>query len=40
MVYDIGFYDMVEETLEVFIDDFSMLGDAFKDCLANLSNSL
>lgn len=34
------FYDMVEDTLEVFMDDFSVVGESFKSCLANLSMAL
>ncbi|XP_022753669.1 uncharacterized protein LOC111301981 [Durio zibethinus] len=30
------FSDMVEDFLEVFMDDFSILGDSFDMCLANL----
>ncbi|XP_070041283.1 uncharacterized protein [Nicotiana tomentosiformis] len=30
------FTDMVEDYLEVFMDDFSVFGDLFDDCLANL----
>ena len=30
------FSDMVEQFLEVFMDDFSMFGDSFDDCLSNL----
>ncbi|XP_015164445.1 RNA-directed DNA polymerase homolog [Solanum tuberosum] len=34
------FSDMVEDTLEVFMDDFSVVGDTFDDCLLNLSRAL
>ena len=34
------FPDMVEDTIEVFIDDFSMVGDLFERCLINLSEVL
>ena len=34
------FSDMVEDTIEVFIDDFSMVGDLFERCLINLSEVL
>ena len=34
------FSDIVEDTLEVFMDDFSVVGDSFDDCLENLSNTL
>ncbi|XP_070052809.1 uncharacterized protein [Nicotiana tomentosiformis] len=30
------FTDMVEEFLEVFMDDFSIVGDSFEECLDNL----
>ena len=31
---------MVEKTIEVFIDDFSVLGDSFDNCLENLRSVL
>ncbi|KAK8601097.1 hypothetical protein V6N12_050939 [Hibiscus sabdariffa] len=34
------FSDMVEEFLEVFMDDFSMLGETFDSCLGNLAKVL
>ena len=34
------FSDMVEKTMEVFIDDFSILGDSFDNCLENLRSVL
>ena len=34
------FSDMVEKTIEVFIDDFSVLGNSFDNCLQNLSSEL
>lgn len=34
------FSDIVEDTLEVFMDDFSVVGDSFESCLANLSKAL
>lgn len=34
------FSDMVEDTLEVFMDDFSVVGGSFESCLANLSMAL
>lgn len=34
------FSDMFEDTLEVFMDDFSALGDTFDNCLVNLSRAL
>jgi hypothetical protein len=30
------FYDMIEKVIEVFMDDFSVYGKTFEDCLANL----
>ena len=34
------FSDMVERFLEVFMDDFSVFGDSFEDCLSNLKKVL
>ena len=34
------FSDMVEDTVEVFVDDFFVVGDSFKRCLNNLSEVL
>ena len=34
------FSDMVEETIEVFMDDFSIFGDSFGHCLNHLSEAL
>lgn len=34
------FLDMVEDTLEVFTDNFSVVGDNFDDCLLNISREL
>ena len=34
------FSDMVEETIEVFMDDFSVVCDSFERCLNNLSEVL
>ncbi|XP_075095067.1 uncharacterized protein LOC142173385 [Nicotiana tabacum] len=34
------FTDMVEEIMEVFMDDFSMVGNSFDDCLMNLKRVL
>ena len=34
------FLDMVERTIEVFMDDFSMLGKSFDYCLENLRQAL
>ncbi|GJT37581.1 reverse transcriptase domain-containing protein [Tanacetum coccineum] len=30
------FYDMIEETMEVFMDDFLVFGDSFSPCLSHL----
>ena len=30
------FHDLVEDIMEVFMDDFSVYGDSFNDCLDNL----
>ncbi|GJW92057.1 reverse transcriptase domain-containing protein [Tanacetum coccineum] len=32
--------DMIEETMEVFMDDFSVFGDSFSSCLSNLDKML
>ena len=32
------FFDMIEEIMEVFIDDFSVYGKNFNDCLENLDS--
>nr|GEX02996.1 reverse transcriptase domain-containing protein [Tanacetum cinerariifolium] len=34
------FHDMIEKTMEVFMDDFSMFGDSFSSCLTNLDKML
>lgn len=34
------FSNMVEDTLEVLMDDFSVVGDSFSNCLFNLSRAL
>ena len=34
------FSDMVKETIEVFMDDFSVLGKYFDNCLENLRHAL
>ena len=34
------FSDMVEHYLEVFMDDFSVFGDSFDECLSNLQKVL
>nr|GEW65241.1 reverse transcriptase domain-containing protein [Tanacetum cinerariifolium] len=34
------FHDMIEKTMEVFMDDFSVFGDSFQSCLSHLANML
>jgi len=34
------FADMVEDSMEVFMDDFSVVGDTFEACLAHLGQVL
>jgi hypothetical protein len=34
------FSDLIEKVLEVFMDDFSVYGKTFEDCLANLDKML
>ena len=34
------FSDMVEDTIEVFMDDFFIVGDSFERCLSHLSEVL
>nr|GFA59940.1 reverse transcriptase domain-containing protein [Tanacetum cinerariifolium] len=34
------FHDMIEETMEVFMDDFSIFGHSFSSCLSNLDKML
>nr|GEZ30796.1 reverse transcriptase domain-containing protein [Tanacetum cinerariifolium] len=34
------FHDMIEKTMEVFIDDFFVFGNSFSTCLTNLENML
>ncbi|GKC12371.1 reverse transcriptase domain-containing protein [Tanacetum coccineum] len=34
------FNDMIEQTIEVFMDDFSVFGDSFSSCLSNLDKML
>nr|GEV77185.1 reverse transcriptase domain-containing protein [Tanacetum cinerariifolium] len=34
------FYDMIEKTMEVFMDDFSVFGNSFKTCLSYLERML
>nr|GFB00134.1 reverse transcriptase domain-containing protein [Tanacetum cinerariifolium] len=34
------FHDMIEQTMEVFMDDFSVFGNSFSTCLTNLKRML
>nr|GFC80576.1 reverse transcriptase domain-containing protein [Tanacetum cinerariifolium] len=34
------FHDMIEQTIEVFMDDFSIFGNSFSTCLTNLEKML
>ncbi|GKF03690.1 reverse transcriptase domain-containing protein, partial [Tanacetum coccineum] len=34
------FHGMIEETMEVFMDDFSVFGDSFSSCLSHLDKML
>ncbi|GJU50306.1 reverse transcriptase domain-containing protein [Tanacetum coccineum] len=34
------FYEMIEKTVEVFMDDFSIFGDSFSSCLSHLDKML
>ncbi|GJS42923.1 reverse transcriptase domain-containing protein [Tanacetum coccineum] len=34
------FHDMIEKTMEVFMDDFLVFGDSFASCLSNLEKML
>nr|GEW43269.1 reverse transcriptase domain-containing protein [Tanacetum cinerariifolium] len=34
------FHDMIEKTMEVFMDDFSVFGDSFSSCLSHLNKML
>nr|GEW47522.1 retrovirus-related Pol polyprotein from transposon 17.6 [Tanacetum cinerariifolium] len=34
------FYDMIEESVEVFMDNFSIFGNSFNNCLNNLGKTL
>nr|GFC02220.1 reverse transcriptase domain-containing protein [Tanacetum cinerariifolium] len=34
------FHDMIEKTMEVFMDDFFVFGNSFSTCLTNLENML
>nr|GEZ23540.1 reverse transcriptase domain-containing protein [Tanacetum cinerariifolium] len=35
-----NFHDMIEKTMDVFMDDFSLLGNSFSTCLTNLEKML
>nr|GFA85917.1 reverse transcriptase domain-containing protein [Tanacetum cinerariifolium] len=39
-VYDGKFYDMIEKTMKVFMDDFLVFGDSFSSCLPYLDTML
>nr|GEY21692.1 reverse transcriptase domain-containing protein [Tanacetum cinerariifolium] len=34
------FHDMIEKTIEVFMDDFSVFGNSFQSCLSNLERMM
>ena len=34
------FADMIEHSMEVFMDDFTVFGDSYDECLENLANVL
>ena len=34
------FFDLVKEVMEIFMDDFSLYGSSFEDCLKNLETVL
>ncbi|GKA49181.1 reverse transcriptase domain-containing protein [Tanacetum coccineum] len=34
------FHDMIEKTMEVFMDDFSVFGDSFSTCLSHLDKNV
>nr|GEY41189.1 reverse transcriptase domain-containing protein [Tanacetum cinerariifolium] len=34
------FYDMIEKTMEVFMDDFSVFGNSFQTCISHLEKML
>ncbi|GKB66418.1 reverse transcriptase domain-containing protein [Tanacetum coccineum] len=34
------FHDMIEKTMELFMDDFSVFGDSFSSCLSHLDKML
>ncbi|GKE64819.1 reverse transcriptase domain-containing protein, partial [Tanacetum coccineum] len=39
-VYDGHFHDMIEKTMEVFMDDFSVFGNSFENCLSRVYKML
>ncbi|GJT00537.1 reverse transcriptase domain-containing protein [Tanacetum coccineum] len=39
-MYKAIFHDMIEKTMEVFMDDFSVFGDSFSTCLSHLEKML
>ena len=39
-MYDVDIFRHGGDTIEVFMDDFSMAGDLFERCLINLSEVL
>ena len=36
-MFDVYFSNLVEEIMEIFMDDFSLYGSIFENCLENLS---
>ena len=34
------FFDLVKEIIDIFMDDFSIFGSSFRDCLKNLATVL
>ena len=34
------FFDMIEKTMKIFMNDFSMFGESFQICLGNLEQVL
>nr|GEV58728.1 reverse transcriptase domain-containing protein [Tanacetum cinerariifolium] len=39
-VYDGDFHDMIEKTMEVFMDEFLVFGDSFSSCISHLDTML
>nr|GEV88964.1 reverse transcriptase domain-containing protein [Tanacetum cinerariifolium] len=39
-VHDGNFHDMIEKTIKVFMDDFSVFGNSFQSCLSHLERML